>query len=310
MKKLPLLLVILCFANTTFSQSAFQYFDGDDTIANNTIEINIDTSAGNIWQIGPPNKIVFNSAATLPNALVTDTINTYPINNKSSFIIGVRNYFVGSPNVLLALQWMQKLDLDSNYDGGVIEFSIDTGKTWQNAFDNPLVYKYYGYLPENKDTLNNGYVAFSGTDTSWRNVWLCFYGFAAPQVINTDSILYRFTFLSDSINNNKDGWMIDNMRFTKTMSHTLKQSVINNKLLVYPNPANEIIQIEFENNTTIQLIKTIELFNEQGQIVGSWSNLPTKTFIETNNYSAGKYYLKVITNSSTETIPVIIEHPY
>ena len=49
----------------------------------------LDTSASNIWQIGKPQKIIFDSASTVPNAIVTDTINFYPINNISRFGIKI-----------------------------------------------------------------------------------------------------------------------------------------------------------------------------------------------------------------------------
>ena len=52
------------------------------------VQIEIDTSnAGNIWQIGQPDKAIFDSAFSAPNAIVTDTVNYYPINDSSSFIL-------------------------------------------------------------------------------------------------------------------------------------------------------------------------------------------------------------------------------
>ncbi len=51
--------------------------------------LTIDTisNPNNIWQIGSLHKTVFTNAYSVPNALVTDTINTYPINDTSTFII-------------------------------------------------------------------------------------------------------------------------------------------------------------------------------------------------------------------------------
>ena len=46
----------------------------------------------NIWQIGVPHKTFFNTAYTLPNAIVTDTMNVYPVNNSSAFELIVGNF--------------------------------------------------------------------------------------------------------------------------------------------------------------------------------------------------------------------------
>src|ERR1041384_4098256 len=87
MKKLYLTISILFLAiGYSIAQlSVNQYFDGADTSATNSIIIMLDTSSTNIWQIGRPQKIIFDSAATFPNALVTDTINNYPDSNVSRF---------------------------------------------------------------------------------------------------------------------------------------------------------------------------------------------------------------------------------
>jgi len=46
-------------------------------------------SASGIWQIGPPQKAIFDSAYSLPNALVTDTLNTYPVNQECYFDVDI-----------------------------------------------------------------------------------------------------------------------------------------------------------------------------------------------------------------------------
>ena len=169
-------------------QTYSQYFDGADTSAFNSLLINIDTSSSNIWQIGQPQKIIFDTAATFPNAIVTDTSNYYPTNNTSSFSFGVDPQWFGWG--ILALQWKQKLDMDIDYDGGIIEFSSDTGNTWKNVFNNPYVYNFYGFDTANQDTLISGDYAFSGTDSTWKDIWLCF---DLSWLSFSDSLMFRYT---------------------------------------------------------------------------------------------------------------------
>ena len=70
------------------------------------------------------------------NVIITDTINTYPVNDTSRFSFSVYNDFSFA---IVAIQWLQKLDIDSTGDIGTIEFSTDGGQTWQNTFNNPYV---------------------------------------------------------------------------------------------------------------------------------------------------------------------------
>src|ERR1700756_1811269 len=130
MKKIYTLLFIAFISSTSFAQYYFtQYFDGANTSPSNSIIINLDTASGNIWQVGKPQKTIFHAAATVPNALVTDTINYYPIKNTSVFTF---SFNCIAPYAVMALQWMQKLDMDPHHhDGGIVEFSTDSGTTWQ-----------------------------------------------------------------------------------------------------------------------------------------------------------------------------------
>src|SRR5690606_18356962 len=118
-----------------------QYFDGADT-GNVELKILIDTTRPNSWQIGRPQKQIFDSAATYPNVIVTDTINFYPVNDTSQFVVGRGGMFM--THDIFAFRWLQKLDLDS-LDAAIVEFSADSGITWHNAFTDPLAYNFYGF---------------------------------------------------------------------------------------------------------------------------------------------------------------------
>src|SRR5690348_2572222 len=85
MKKIILGFFFLLFINACFAQPPYYDTIGFEGGIHN---LRIDTSqANNLWQVGKPSKIVFNSAYSIPSAIVTDTINPYPPNNISSFTI-------------------------------------------------------------------------------------------------------------------------------------------------------------------------------------------------------------------------------
>lgn len=285
MKKLLLLLLVFPF--TSIGQSFHQYFDSDTNF--NTIPVIIDTPINsNVWQIGPPQKTIFNDAASTPNVIVTDTLNYYPNNDTSSFIIKVSTEWSWG---VLALQWMQKLDIDSIYDGGIIEFSVDTGQTWQNVFNNPYVYNFYGFQTQNADTLLDGTDVFSGKDTTWRNIWLC-YDMSWGSVV-TDTMYFKFTFVSDGINNNREGWMMDNFFCHTTQVHTVKEHENDNEISIYPNPSDGNINIEVKRKNEFQIIESLEVYSTSGRLVKSFENIPIKYFINLKDLPSGSYIVKV-----------------
>lgn len=303
MKK-TLLGIIFCLNLFQFAhaqQTFSQYFDGADTSVFDAIQVKIDSSSSNIWQIGRPQKTIFDSAATFPNAIVTDTLQQYPTNNTSSFVIKIYNQWWWG---IMALQWKQKLDMDSAKDGGLVEFSMDHGITWQNAFNNPYVYNFYGFATNNVANLQSGETAFTGRDSSWKDVWLCFD--LSWMSTFPDSALFRFTFKSDSINGGNDGWMLDNMLAHVTIIHTAKSIKQTDYLNVYPNPSGNIMHIEAAKLEDFHIIEHMELVNAQGKIVQKWQNLPTKFWFDVSKYADGNYTLKVKTNVNSATIPVVV----
>jgi len=306
MKKLYLTIILWVFV-VRYSTAQFytQYFDGADTSLYSSIRIAIDPDSSNVWQIGTPQKIIFESASTMPNAIVTDTINFYPSNDTSSFIAKV--YLNGNNWGIFALQWKQKLDMDTSFDGGIIEYSVDTGNTWINVFNNPYVYNFYGYDTLNADTLSGGEFAFSGTDSTWKDIWLCFDLSWLSQFYQwNDTVLFRFTLLSDSVDNSKEGWMIDNMLSHITFVHTINETASDNYLNVYPNPASNIVTIQAEKTMNYHIIERMELVDPLGRVVDKWINIPTKFWFDVSQYPSGLYFLKVKTNIKSETLPLVI----
>jgi hypothetical protein len=278
-----------------------QYFEGYDTSANNSIIIKLDTSAGNIWQVGKPQKTIFNGAATTPNALVTDTMSYYPVKNTSRFNFDFYNNFSWGT---VALQWMQKLDMDMHKDGGIIEFSKDSGAIWQNAFNNPNVINFYGYQPANADTAYTGEYAFTGTDANWSNIWLCF---QPNTFVPNQKVMFRFTLKTDSISTNREGWMIDNMFLSLTMHHPVNEMKKAESLRVYPTLTNGIIWIEQPENKKSTPLQTIEFISIDGKLLEKFINSNNvKYTIDISKYEAGMYFLKITTNLRTENHPVMI----
>ncbi len=304
-RKITIALIIFAAPFMLHAQVTYrQFFDGADTSVNNSLFVKIDTSSSNVWQIGSPQKDIFDVAATIPNAIVTDTLNYYPVNNTSSFSLGILPELFGRG--IFALQWKQKLDFDSQHDGGIVEFSTDNGVTWDNVFGNPYVYDYYGYNIENIDTLPSGEYAFSGTDTLWKDIWLCFD--ASWMLSLGDSVFFRYTLKSDSIDNSKEGWLIDNFLAHLTIIHTVDNNAEQEAYIkVYPNPTTGKVNISVKKKEGFHIIEKIELVDVKGKVVQKWGESPTKFFVDISDHPNGVYFLNIKTNKGFETFKVVLE---
>ncbi|MFK7968940.1 MAG: T9SS type A sorting domain-containing protein [Bacteroidia bacterium] len=285
------LLLCLLGCSLLHSQELFQRFDGQDTIWGNALAIIPDSSVGNIWQIGPPQKAIMNRAFSLPNALLTDTINTLSANDSSRFYVtGLQNslYFVA------AVRWAQILDYEEEMEGGMIEFSGNSGREWRNIFGSPYVYNLFGFNLNNVDTLPNGELGFTGTDSTWKDIWLCFDG---SWLSLQSEFLLRFTSYSDTISHSSEGWALDNLAITQTFVHTINGEKPKAYMSVYPNPSSSgIFQIETQRVNEFHIIETLEVHDAQGRLIQSHREVPIKFYVDLKEFPDGIYTISAKTN--------------
>ncbi|MBI3136812.1 MAG: T9SS type A sorting domain-containing protein [Bacteroidetes bacterium] len=298
-KQLLVFLFLLFLYSGARAQYHTQYFDGADTSAWSAIFVNLDTTG--IWQVGPPQKIIFESASTIPNVLITDTVNTYPDSVSASA------WFTIPPDLLsaggLAIQWNQKLDLDTNKDGALVEFSTDSGATWENAFGNPSVYNFYGWSPANEGSIPSGELCFTGTDSTWKNVWLCFlYDF----LWNVDNLSVRFRMVSDSIETNQEGWMIDNLMVAETWFHPVMEQSKPDNFKLYPTITDRTITLEQINLSPDFILNQVALLSMNGQFIRSIPVSSTLEVIDLADIAPGRYLLLIEANGKKELHEIVI----
>lgn len=255
------LLVLFSFISLNL-QAQFNYYL--DTISFEDVYPNLemDTSVQNIWEIGRPQKIYFDSAHSSLTAIVTDTVNNYPINNHSFFDVKTGYFNYGSfyaYDVFLGIN--HKYDTDSLLDGCYITVSHDYGQTWTNIMNDSASYSYGGYwcitprdgFNENMynnyaDSLFNGEWGFSGKSDGWG--WSSF-GWhecpvKSPPSTAPDTMIVRFNFISDSIDTNKEGWMIDNIVLFAIPLGGNVEVAKQEELKVYPNPSSDLITVQLK----------------------------------------------------------------
>lgn len=313
--KKSLILLLLIFPSINISaqiqNSVYlfrQYFDGADTTRtgpSGTIPILMlfDGDSTNVWQIGAPQKAVFDSAFSNPRALMTDTLRAYPPNVTSSCSFGL---YAGTGSGIAEINWKQKLDTDYGFDGGKVEVSFDEGDIWENVFYHPFFISFMGYQAHNIDTFSNGDIVFTGTDSVWRTLSLRFF---LPNGFSTgNSILLRFTFMSDSLDHVKAGWMIDNLEADVRLANSAELLQYERATKVFPNPTSDKLHVEIEGHQFQGNIEQIVLLNSHGQELSEWRNVPSKFSFSVREFDDGFYYVRVKTKLITETIPILIKH--
>jgi len=281
-------LIILLIPLVTMSQG--HNFDGV------YIEIEQNDSSTNLWQIGTPQKTFFDEARSLPDAIVTDIVNTYPKNVTASFIVSFAEWTRhGFPYI--QLEWMQKTDMEDGVDGGIIEVSYDDGNTWLNVFNDP-VYRPFVVGTYKWDTLYNGQAGITGkSDWNWTAIcWGSYYG--TPPEINYD-LLIKFTFVSDSVDTKQEGWMMDDFVLQGgVIGSTPNLSNVQN-INAFPSPTQKSVFIDVSD---IRLTDAkVDVYNSTGIQIFSKPVMMSsfdKVELDLEPYPNGIYNILLKTNES------------
>lgn len=200
----------------------------------------------NVWQIGTPQKTIFTSSFTQPNAIVTDTMNSYPVNDTSSFIIEHYADFGFAPpfNHEVLFGGYYYVNSDTLTDFGKIEFSPDNGDSWIDLQD-PTYSNVIEWSTEFVTPV------LTGNSNGWRKFQAEMTQLGPYFDIQLgDTVLYRFSFISDGIQTNKDGLMFDSL-FVFDVPPVGLQTIGNESTIsIYPNPSVSAINIELNGGFT------------------------------------------------------------
>jgi hypothetical protein len=308
MKKFVIIVFVFLYGLNLFSQMDLaKYVEIDFEEDTFDQYISFDTSANNIWQTGTPQKTFISSGLwDSKRCLITDTVNNYPKNNYSAFTVSVhwpKIEEIDTP--IINFIFYHKFDTDSAMDGGKIEVSFD-GQDWYDVWSwslYSLVGEYEGdghwYIYDTVKSLNSA--GFSGNISTWKkpipnDAWeeLCLI-FDYPYDYDTVSFYLKFVFASDSIDNNKEGWAIDNIGIYYTEKPQPDNFEIqkNESYMLYPNPANGVLNLQMDESL-FQNEVSYEIINTRGQVIeeNTIDNFQDDLLkINLNDYLPGIYFL-------------------
>ncbi len=286
MKKITLFLISIIIFQIGKSQILPDILiDFEDPSTINMVQIDSISNPNNIWQIGQPNKSFFDTAYSIPNCILTDSINFYPINDTSSFIIK-HHANLGFHNNVVEFGIWYKVDTDSITDFGRIEFSPNNGQIWIDLLEDTAILPNHVWYDEKP--------VFSGKSSGWKccGLNLGFFGTIYPNIVG-DTVHFKFTFISDSIQSNKEGWLIDNIHIVECVGGIYENNFEIVQSNAFPNPVMNELTIDFKNQESNDYKLTI--FDNIGREYKILDKIKSNTIkVNVKNMNPGLYFYRLI----------------
>ncbi|MDP4964936.1 MAG: hypothetical protein NWQ55_07680 [Salibacteraceae bacterium] len=238
-QKLALIILTLLTTKTGFGQreGCFDYtIDFEESYCIDQLKIDTISDTNNVWQIAQPQKTILNSTKNGNYVIITDSAQVYPSHDTSIFV--VKNPAGGGfvwPHTagLHGYYWANS---DTLNDFGEIEFSPDNGNTWINLITDTVYNDNYYWWGE-KPTLTGNSNGWKKFDVSLSDLGYVF------NIDYTDTIQYRFTFVSDSIQDSLGGLMYDLLYFEDWAEGINDVSSNSFNIEISPNPAQEFLRV-------------------------------------------------------------------
>lgn len=251
---LKILQIFLLFAAsvTTNAQvgSIYRHFWSFDEQLGYNISFDPDTLSQYSWKVGVPNKAYFNSAHSMPNAISTELDSSYYVNDTITFTIShaVREGLAPEEDAQYApvcfLAGFYKVDCDSLNDYGKIEVTPDGGITWIDIINGSIAEEYFIWnTPQPLLTGRSDWTLFIVEITRLGDLYSFHEG-------DTASVKMRFSFISDSIENYRDGLMFDEIELADYGTGVELSTYSAKRSRLYPNPVNDFVVISVIDTET------------------------------------------------------------
>jgi hypothetical protein len=249
--------------------------------------VEIPEPANNLWVLGESQKTTLTHNGRV---MITDSVFTYPNGTNASFEIHWPAW--NQYPLSLIMRFHHSMDSDSLLDGGIIEVSRDHGTTWTNVIDDQTNMLFLSNeLYTSSDTLFTGEKGFSGsfvdryTEMEW--VWMF-----PIKDMPTDTMYYRFRFISDNQNNAKEGWMISDISFSFADLGTGLEEVALFDFSIAPNPSNGLIEVASKSEAEKAILRDLNGNTVQIEL------LENKKVLNYSGLSKGMYFLQLQTSDN------------
>ena len=147
------------------------------------------------------------------------------------------------------------------------------------------------------DTLYNGEYGFSGSREGWEFFWFNLW-WRTPVKFIPYTIKYRFTFISDSIHNPREGWMLDDFYIATYPIGSIGEYLNTISIKIAPNPVKNYTRIQFDNSTNESY--ELKVFNIDGKLVKSYPSVTeSEVLFERAELASGLYFVEILRNHTS-----------
>ena len=283
--------------------SLYMFFDD----ASDNLQLDSVYPAG-CWQIGAPSKTVFTSAYSPGRALVTDTVLPYPDSTTcyAEFtLVSMDEAYMGR-----SVLYHQRLDMAP---GNTAE--VEVFDPWSMAWHRFGVgWDEWAYA-DNWNLANDGSGYFwSDTVSAWQEIWLespCMGVLAGhdeePDRWYEPEMRLRFVFKSQTNTEDRDGWMIDNLRAGVSLCAGGVAEETVSGFLMFPNPADTQLTLEPEDSWSKDVV--VEMRRSDGALVKRkpWTGSKTMS-LATSELPNGLYFVTVQSEGRSSSSRVVVQH--
>ena len=289
-KIIPIFCYLLIYSDV-YSQHTDIYGTNFDKPNSDLVSVFIDsTKQNNIWQAGNPKKYFFRlNHPTDTTSMVTLLTKSYPPNNTSIFTV-VFNPLLLPVNIeSFDLSFSYQIDTDTLNDFGYVEVSPDSGVTWDNLSSSQS--KYILYRLVHNVPFDSFY--FTGREVLKYNGMPIIDFVIKGDFMKCRTLIFRFTFKSDSIDTYKEGWCINEIFLEVNRPNSIEDpKKDNNKgLLCYYIPDVQNLFLKFQGTD----IKEYTLYDINGKLVKQ-SKLPASSATISGVYLPAGFYTLVVNN--------------
>jgi hypothetical protein len=256
----------------------------------------INSAQSETWQHGVPNKPGLNQAYSGTKCWITGTDEDYQ-NQAEDYLYTPPFEIMG--NTCYRLSFYHNYFMQNLLDGGNVEFSLDSGKTWgilgrfgdSAWYNHPYVF-----------SLGLGADGFSGTSNGWQ------YAQWKGGFTDNGVVIFRFRFASDYAIRDR-GWAIDDFCFEQIPGNCtigLDESFSTNELNLYPVPATTEVMLtreQADENLSIRILSpTGALLREY-----AWEKGNGQMALDVSSYANGIYWVYIQGNDGVITKRFIIQ---
>ena len=238
---------------------------------------------GGLWERGVPSGALLNLATSGQNVYATNLDGNYS-DQTISYLIS-RCYDLSSIENPV-LKFNMAFDLEQDWDLMNIEYSTDSGDTW-NILGSATDQNWYNSdrLPDGSDCFNCPGAQWTGTDGTMKE-----YSYDLAALTNESNFIFRFNFISDQ-SVNEEGIVIDDVRIEgNLLSITDFENRAN--FVVYPNPSKNIFNVEWSNASSM----AYEIYDVTGKIISTNKYIDStmnEVEIDLSSHSKGIYFMKI-----------------